>query len=89
MMGTYRSSPDDSRVEATLRELATIWTAGEKNARLQKVLHNDALCMTLATRLMKLGTHFRRRREFSVTWLAKSFGVCMGVSEMIYIDGSW
>ncbi|KAG1726753.1 hypothetical protein EDB19DRAFT_1833324 [Suillus lakei] len=51
----------------------------EKNARLQKVLVNDSLCVLLATQLLRMGLHFRHRREFSVTWLAKSMDVCMGV----------
>jgi hypothetical protein len=80
MAMTYKTSSDDTRLAATLRELVKIRGSSEKNARLQRVLHNDSLCMMLSTRLLKLGTHFRRRREFSVTWLAKAIGTCMGVS---------
>ncbi|KAG2353003.1 hypothetical protein BDR07DRAFT_1497243 [Suillus spraguei] len=52
---------------------------GKKNARLQKVLHHKELCMLLSTRLLKLGTHFRKRHEFAVTWLWKSIDINMGL----------
>jgi hypothetical protein len=76
----YNVSPETVRIELTSRELADVRETVDKNARLQKVLHNDSLSIMLATCLLRLGSHFRHRPEFSVTWLAKSMGVCLGVS---------
>ncbi|KAG2336538.1 hypothetical protein BDR05DRAFT_1005753 [Suillus weaverae] len=75
----YDSSPVDKRDQLALEHLREVRTAQEKNARLHRVLHHDAMCVFLATRILPLGPHFRHRREFSVNWLAKSIDVCMGV----------
>ncbi|KAG2029473.1 hypothetical protein BDR03DRAFT_1018337 [Suillus americanus] len=75
----YEQSPAKTRRSLALVALEEIRAVHDKNARLQKVLHNDSVCLLLATRLLRLGPHFRQRVEFSVTWLAKSINICMGV----------
>ncbi|KAG1802532.1 uncharacterized protein BJ212DRAFT_1304810 [Suillus subaureus] len=75
----YKNSPVDKRLKLAKNELQEARNKHVKNARIQKVLHHDSLCILLATRLLHLGPHFRRRHEFSVTWLAKSLDVCMGL----------
>jgi hypothetical protein len=66
---------------AAIKKLTEIRDGKDKNSRLQKVLHQNRLCLLLSTRLLQLGVHMRRRREFSVTWLSKSIATCMGVSK--------
>ncbi|KAG0692122.1 hypothetical protein DFH29DRAFT_1009329 [Suillus ampliporus] len=78
----YKAAPVEVKFTAAMQELHEIRKGKDKNARLQKVLHNDALCLILATCLLQLGPHFRRRPELLVTWLAKSIDVCMGLFVM-------
>jgi hypothetical protein len=77
----YKGAEEDKRKEVAIRKLTDIRQGKDKNSRLQKVLHNDSLCLLLSTQLLQLGAHMRRRREFSVTWLSKSIATCMGVSK--------
>ncbi|KAG2337508.1 hypothetical protein BDR05DRAFT_952582 [Suillus weaverae] len=77
----YNDAPEHERVAAALREL---WiqrdnTERQKNARLTKVLSYDLLILALALHLLPLGSHFRRRKEFQITWLANSIDVIMGM----------
>jgi hypothetical protein len=83
----YNDAPEHERVATALHEL---WiqrdnTERQKNARLTKVLSYDLLILALALHLLPLGPHFRRRKEFQITWLAKSIDVVMGVSNVTYI----
>lgn len=80
MLVAYDAAPEESKRDAAATALVEVRTTGKKNARLVKVLHHEMLCVVLATQLLKLGPHFRRRREFTVTWLFTSIGICMGVS---------
>ncbi|KAG2029471.1 hypothetical protein BDR03DRAFT_1018334 [Suillus americanus] len=75
----YDTSPMVKRDELAWKMLVDLRSIQDKNSRLQRVLHQDGLCMFLATHLLQLGPHFRRRSEFSITWLSKSIDVCMGV----------
>ncbi|KAG2033862.1 hypothetical protein BDR03DRAFT_1013880 [Suillus americanus] len=75
----YDNSDGNNPESLAVQLLRDIRTSQEKNSRLQKVLHHDTLCLFLATHLLQLGPHFRYRTEFSVTWLAKSINVCMGL----------
>ncbi|KAG2354423.1 hypothetical protein BDR07DRAFT_1494637 [Suillus spraguei] len=52
---------------------------GRKNTRLTKILSYERLVLTLAIDLLPFGSHFRRRREFHVTWLAQSIDIVMGM----------
>ncbi|KAG1755295.1 uncharacterized protein EDB91DRAFT_1242496 [Suillus paluster] len=79
LKSAYDTSPKDTRDDVATKTLDEIRTVQDKNSRVQKVLHHDGLCMFLSTRLLQLGLHFRRRSEFSVTWLSKAIDVCMGV----------
>ncbi|KAG1735361.1 uncharacterized protein EDB91DRAFT_1083809 [Suillus paluster] len=79
LKSAYDTSPKDTRDDIATKTLDEIRTVQDKNSRVQKVLHHDGLCMFLSTRLLQLGLHFRRRSEFSVTWLSKAIDVCMGV----------
>ncbi|KAG1758536.1 hypothetical protein EDD22DRAFT_956775 [Suillus occidentalis] len=77
----YNDAPEHERVATALHEL---WiqrdnTERQKNARLTKVLSYDLLILALALHLLPLGPHFRRRKEFQITWLAKSIDVVMGM----------
>ncbi|KAG2029517.1 hypothetical protein BDR03DRAFT_1018283 [Suillus americanus] len=77
----YNNASEHERVAAALREL---WiqrdnTERQKNARLTKVLSYDLLILALALHLLPLGSHFRRRKEFQITWLANSIDVVMGM----------
>ena len=76
----FKGADDDGQVEAAMKKLSAIRDGKDRNSRLQRVLHQDSLCLLLATQLVQLGAHMRRRREFSVTWLSKAIGTCMGVS---------
>ncbi|KAG1882287.1 uncharacterized protein F5891DRAFT_1251064 [Suillus fuscotomentosus] len=78
MLVAYDAAPEESKRDAATMALVEVRTTGKKNARIQKVLHHEMLCVVLATQLLKLGPHFRRRREFTVTWLFTSIGICMG-----------
>lgn len=83
----HNDASEHERVAAALREL---WiqrdnTERQKNARLTKVMSYDVLILVLALHLLPLGSHFRRRKEFQITWLANSIDVVMGVSSDIYI----
>lgn len=83
MLVAYDTAPEESKHDAAATALVEVRTTGKKNARLVKVLHHEMLCVVLATQLLKLGPHFRRRREFTVTWLFTSIRICMGVSRTI------
>lgn len=76
----FKKSPVHKQADLAMIELQEARKKNAKNARLQKVLHHDRLCILLATHLLQLGPQIRCRQEFSVTWLAKSLDVCMGVS---------
>jgi hypothetical protein len=83
VLAVHKSADASERNVAKERATSTLHLlkrSQDKNARLQKVLANDPMCLLLSTTLLQLGPHFRHRREFSVTWLAKSLDVCMGVS---------
>ncbi|KAG2355352.1 hypothetical protein BDR07DRAFT_1493281 [Suillus spraguei] len=75
----YLKAAPNERDELAHSMLIDVRTEKDKNARLQKVLHETGLCYTLFRHLLQLGSHYRRRREFSVTWLSKSIDICMGV----------
>ena|SRR5882757_3650262 len=77
----YKGAEDEQRMVVAIKKLAEIRDGKDKNSRLQKVLHQNRLCLLLSTQLLQLGAHMRRRREFSVTWLSKSIVTCMGVSK--------
>ncbi|KAG2125136.1 uncharacterized protein EDB93DRAFT_1110324 [Suillus bovinus] len=79
LKGVLDSTPANTRHERATTTLVEIRGMQDKNTRLLRVLHHEKLCMLLASRLLYLGTHFRRRPEFSVTWLAKGLDVCMGI----------
>lgn len=77
----YKKENADSCIEVASKHLEAARTSTEKtNGRLTKVMNNVDLCILLSGNLLQLGRHFRRRREFSVTWLSTSMRVCMGVS---------
>ncbi|KAG1717317.1 hypothetical protein EDB19DRAFT_1923437 [Suillus lakei] len=75
----YDAAGNDKRMSCALEKLNEMRVLHAKNARLQKVLQQDGVCMLLATRFLRLGPHFRRRHEFKVTWLAKAIDVNMGL----------
>ncbi|KAG0693408.1 hypothetical protein DFH29DRAFT_1007317 [Suillus ampliporus] len=75
----YKTSPVNVKFMAAREELHEIRKDKEKNAHLQKVLHNDALCLILATCLLQLGPHFHQHPELMVTRLTKFMDVCMGL----------
>ncbi|KAG2029474.1 hypothetical protein BDR03DRAFT_1018338 [Suillus americanus] len=75
----FKNSPINKQMDLAKIELQEARSKNAKNTRVQKVLHHENLCILLATRLLHLGPHIRRRQEFSVTWLAKSLDVCMGL----------
>ena len=87
LKGVFDSTPANTRHERATTTLVEIRGMQDKNTRLLRVLHHEKLCMLLASRLLYLGTHFRRRPEFSVTWLAKGLDVCMGVSFFDHMRG--
>ncbi|KAG2031386.1 hypothetical protein BDR03DRAFT_986444 [Suillus americanus] len=76
----YKNAPEDEQVAAAQGELRLQRdnTERQKNARLTKVLSYEKLVLTLALDLLPLGSHFRRRKEFQITWLARSIDVVMG-----------
>ncbi|KAG2109801.1 hypothetical protein BD769DRAFT_1392420 [Suillus cothurnatus] len=77
---TYLANPDDFRqCDAAVTLTEELRAKMDKNSRLQKVMRSPNMCMMLSHCLLPMGHHFRRRREFSVTWLSKSMGICMGV----------
>ncbi|KIK34335.1 hypothetical protein CY34DRAFT_17794 [Suillus luteus UH-Slu-Lm8-n1] len=80
----YDDSPHDKRNTLAIEHLIEVRTHQEKNARLHKVLHDENMCVFLATRVLNLGPHFRHRREFMVNWLAKNMDVCMGTRMHVY-----
>ncbi|KAG2738775.1 hypothetical protein P692DRAFT_20882247 [Suillus brevipes Sb2] len=75
----YDTSPAKKQNDIALECLRTLRTAQEKNARLSKVLQHETYCVFFATRVMRLGPHFRHRREFKVNWLAKAIDTNMGL----------
>jgi len=78
----HESSPDDLSYESAKAKLVKERTSSEprgKNSRLMKVLNYEKLVLVLALVLLPLGPHFLKRREFSLTWLAKSIDTIMGV----------
>lgn len=80
----YKSSSIDECIDVTTKKLEDMRGAIEKtNGRLTKVMHNTNLCILLSGNLLQLGPHFGCRREFSVTWLANSMRVCLGVSDYL------
>jgi hypothetical protein len=82
----YNEAPEDERIAAAQSELQLQRdnnTERQKNNRLTKVLSYEKLVLTLALDLLPLGSHFRRRKEFSITWLAQSIDVVMGVSPVV------
>ncbi|KAG2028364.1 hypothetical protein BDR03DRAFT_988505, partial [Suillus americanus] len=85
----FQHSPIDKRMDLAKIELQEACNKYSKNSRVHKVLHHESLCILLATRLLRLGPHFRRRCEFSVTWLAKSLDVCMGRLTQHQLYVSW
>jgi hypothetical protein len=82
VQAAYKNAPEEERVAAAQGELQLQRdnTERQKNARLAKVLSYEKLVLTLALDLLPLGSHFHRRKEFHVTWLAGSIDVLMGVS---------
>jgi hypothetical protein len=84
---TYLANPDDFRqCDAAVTLTEELRAKMDKNSRLQKVMRSPNMCMMLSHCLLPMGHHFRRRREFSVTWLSKSMGICMGVSTHTHRD---
>ncbi|KAG1720748.1 hypothetical protein EDB19DRAFT_1917761 [Suillus lakei] len=77
----YNNAPKEERVAAALGELRLQRdnTERQKNTQLTKVLSYEKLVLTLALDLLPLGSHFRRRKEFCITWLAQSIDVVMGM----------
>lgn len=84
MKKVYDESPVNTRNELATERLRALRTGHEKNARLNRVLQHEAFCVFFATRIMRLGPHFRHRREFKVNWLAKAIDTSMGVSVFVY-----
>jgi tRNA/tmRNA/rRNA uracil-C5-methylase (TrmA/RlmC/RlmD family) len=82
----YDAAGNDKQMSCALEKLNEMRVLHAKNARLQKVLQQDGVCMLLATRFLRLGPHFRRRHKFKVTWLAKAIDVNMGVSRSLEIS---
>jgi hypothetical protein len=76
----YDASPANKREGLALEHLRETRTKQEKNVRLYKILHQDRMCVFMATRLLQLGPHIRHRKEFTIKWLSKAVDVCMGVS---------
>ncbi|KAG1765188.1 hypothetical protein EV702DRAFT_1051097 [Suillus placidus] len=54
----YNESPVKTDRSIALKALNDIRVVQDKNLRLQKVLHNDELCMLLAMCFLQLGPHF-------------------------------
>ncbi|KAG2045766.1 hypothetical protein BDR06DRAFT_351950 [Suillus hirtellus] len=77
----YNNAPEEERIAAAQHELQLQRdnTERQKNTRLTKILSYEKLVLTLALDLLPLGSHFRRRREFRITWLARSIDVVMGM----------
>ncbi|KAG1803895.1 uncharacterized protein HD556DRAFT_1437631 [Suillus plorans] len=77
----YKNAPEEERVAAAWGELQLQRDNMErqKNTRLTKILSYEKLVLTLAIDLLPLGSHFRRCREFHITWLARSIDVVMGM----------
>ncbi|KAG1769734.1 hypothetical protein EV702DRAFT_1049611 [Suillus placidus] len=78
----YNNASEEGRIAAAQRELhlrRDNIVERQKNARLAKVLSYEKLVLTLAIDLLPLGSHFRRRKEFQITWLAQSIDVIMGM----------
>ncbi|KAG1863221.1 hypothetical protein DFJ58DRAFT_774470 [Suillus subalutaceus] len=77
----YKNAPEEERVAAAQGELQLQRdnTERQKNTRLTKVLSYEKLVLTLAIDLLPLGSHFRRRKEFYIAWLAQSIDVVMGM----------
>ncbi|KAG1727323.1 hypothetical protein EDB19DRAFT_1914266 [Suillus lakei] len=77
----YNNALEEERVAAAQAELQLQRdnTERQKHTRLTKVLSYEKLVLTLALDLLPLGSHFRRRKEFCITWLAQSIDVVMGM----------
>ncbi|KAG2337835.1 hypothetical protein BDR05DRAFT_952349 [Suillus weaverae] len=59
----------------------------EKNSKITRILKDTRLTMTLIKDLLPMGPYYRKRREFSVGWLAKSLSVTMGMYTIYMLTG--